>query len=284
MIKGPELHELPALIGLVRGQNVLLSADVTRLAWIHRRLGTERVPTLLLDAFLARLGPEGTLVVPTFNFDLQDGETYDRVLTRPITGAVPTAAMAHPAFGRTRHPLHSFAVSGRARERFLALDDASSFSSGSPFALLRTDGFVVVGVDMELDRAFSYFHHVEELEQVYYRRWQDRRIIYIDQGVVTTRTYKLFAKRWGYANRLCDLAPLLAEAGAMRSCDVEGTKILVVDVALSHTVIDRDIREGHARSIVHFALRTWLRDLVFALRRRPPSRSHLQLASDAGTH
>ncbi len=284
MSKGFSLHELPARIGLIRGQNVLLSADVTRLAWTHRRSGVQQVPTLLLDAFLEYLGPEGSLVVPTFNHDLQDGESYDQRLSQPITGALPMAALTHPAFARTRHPLHSFAVAGQLQPRFLALDDASSFSGGSPFALFRSEGFVVVGVDMELDYAFSYFHHVEELEQVPYRKWSDRTIHNADHGGSMPRRYKLYAKRWGYANRLRDLRPLLEQAGALRACDLEGTKAFVVDVGPAHSVIERDIRTNKARSIVHFTLRNWLRDLVQAVGPKTPSRSQLQLERDARPH
>lgn len=278
-----QLQGIPERIGLKRGQNVVLSADVTRLAWMHRRSGTQRVPGLLLEAFLEHLGPDGTLVVPTFNHDLQDGGSFDRQRTPPITGVLPTIALAHPAFLRTRHPLHSFAVAGAAQARFLALDDASSFSDASPFALFRTQGFVVVGVDMALDHAFSYFHHVEERERVPYRRWRDLRIHYTDEGRGATRRYRFYAKRWGYANRLRDLHPLLEQAGAMRSYAFEGIRALTVDVSLAHPVIERDIRTNRARSIVHFTARNWVRDLVRTVCPRSSSPDHPS-PSDARSH
>lgn len=254
------LHELPAGLGISPGHNIVLSADVTRLAWIFRRAGVKDVPRMLLDAFLSRIGTEGTLVIPTFNHDLRSGETFDPLLDAPITGAIATAALAHPLFTRTRHPLHSFAVAGRLQDRFMQLDDASSFSLGSPFALLRKEGFITVGLDMDLDYAFSYFHHVEELEQVPYRTWRDVDITYIERGVAAPRRFRSFAKRWGYANRLRDLAPLLEQAGAMVRSNLSGVRTLTVDLRAAHTVIEKDIRENKARSIVHFTWRNWLRD------------------------
>ena len=271
------LRDRPARIGLRPGENVLLSADITRLAWVHRRSGAAQVPALLLDAFLDHLGPEGTLAVPTFNHDLRDGERYDSQRTAPITGILPIAALRHPSFKRTAHPLHSFAVAGRGQDRFQALDDVSSFSAASPFALFRSGRFKVVGIDMDLDYAFSYFHHVEELEQVPYRRWKDYTIRYAHDGAETTRAFRLYAKRWGYANRLRDLEPLLMEAGALERMTIDGSRVITVDVASAHAVIEQDIRNNGARSIVHFTGRNWLRDALNSIRPQRPSRSATQL-------
>ncbi|MGV3636595.1 MAG: AAC(3) family N-acetyltransferase [Flavobacteriales bacterium] len=279
------LRDRPARIGLKPGDNVLLSADITRIVWMHRRSGAAQVPTLLLDAFLDHLGPTGTLVLPTFNHDLRDGEPYDPQRTLPITGALSAAAIQHPAFVRTAHPLHSFAVAGREQHRFKALDDASSFSASSPFALFRSCGFKVIGIDMDLDYAFSYFHHVEELERVPYRRWKDYTIQFARNGAVTRRTFRLHAKRWGYANRLRDLVPLLKDAGALETITIDDSRVILVDVARSHDVIVQDIRHNAARSIVHFTWRNWLRDLVNTMRPQPPSRSATQLReADARPH
>jgi len=279
------LQEWPSRIGLKPGQNVLLSADVTRIAWNHRRSGAGSVPHVLLDAFLQHLGPAGTLAVPTFDHDLRDGEHYDPLKTLPITGAVPVAALSHAGFQRTQHPLHSFAVAGALQHRFLALDDTSSFSLASPFALFNADDFVVVGIDMDLDFAFSYFHHVEELLQVPYRKWRDYTIRYHQQDGVSLRKYRLYAKRWGYANRLRDLAPLLRSGGAMQVTEIDGSSVMVVNIKQSHGIIAKDIRENGARSIVHFTWKNWLRDLIHSILPQAPSRSGAQLVqTDARPH
>lgn len=275
------LRDRPERIGVKPGENVLLSADITRIAWVHRRAGAARIPALLLDAFLDHLGPQGTLVVPTFNHDLQHGEPFDAERSVPITGALAAAALQHPAFVRTAHPLHSFAVAGHGQHRFQALDDASSFSRSSPFALFRSDGFKVIGIDMDLDHAFSYFHHVEELEQVPYRRWKDYTIRYRQSGSETVRAFRLYAKRWGYANRLRDLGPLLVEAGAYERMTIDGSRVIAVDVAKSHGVIERDIRQNGARSIVHFTWRNWVRDALNTIRPQRLSRSATRLQDAA---
>lgn len=265
-------------MGLERAQNVVLAVDLTRLAWIYRRQGASEVPRLFLDAFRTTIGSEGTILVPAFNHDLRDGERYDPGRTEPITGSLGALACRHPDFRRTRHPLHSFAVAGAGQDRFMALNDASSFSLASPFALMHDMAFTIVGVDLDFDHAFSYFHHVEEVELVRYRRWRTYRIDYGTADDHRMEHFRLYAKRWGHANRLRELRPLLEKAGAFTTLDLGGSSVFLVDVVKAHPVIVADIRMNSARSIVHFTWRNWLRDAIHAVMPGSPSRSAVQLA------
>lgn len=257
-------------MGLSTGDRVLLSADVTRLSWSMRRQGARQAPGALLDALLVHLGPQGTLVVPTFNHDLRPGDAFDRRNTPTITGVLGQAALEHPAFVRTAHPLHSFAVAGALQKEFLSANDDSSFGPDSPFALFRTHGFVLLGIDLHLNYAMSYFHHVEEQEAVPYRHWRSMPIRYTDKdGTSGERMFRLYAKRKGYANELSDLIAPLQASGAMTGGQLDGIPFLRVELTRAHDVIQQDIRSNRARSIVRFTLRNWVRDLWHGL--RPPA-------------
>lgn len=268
-------------MGVIPGDPVLLTADVTRLSWLMRRQGARQAPRALLDAFLAHLGPQGTLVVPTFNHDLRPGDAFDRRNTPTITGVLGQAALEHPAFIRTAHPLHSFAVAGALTSDFLGANDDSSFGARSPFALFRTHRFTLIGIDMHLNQAMSYFHHVEEQQTVPYRHWRSFPIRYTDRdGATRERTFRLYAKRKGYANELSALIPLLQGPGAQVDGRVDGVPYLRVDLGAAHEVIERDIRSNRARSIVRFTWRNWLRDLWQGLRPPPSPTRTEQLIRD----
>lgn len=275
----------PERLGVDPGDNILFAADVTRIAWLLRRSGAQAVPTILLDAFLQRVGPTGSVVVPTFNYDLRSGEHFDVLRSPTITGAVGQAALSHPAFQRTLNPLHSFAVAGHLKADFFRADHSNSFGADGPFALFRKERFTLIGLDMHLNFAMSYFHHVEELEAVPYRRWQFRDITYTDeQGKTSERRFKVYAKRKGYANELSPLVPELEASGVMSTGAVDGVPYLRVDLASAHEVITADIRTNKARSIVRSTVRNWLRDMIHAwFPSRQPSRSQQLLTdTDAG--
>ncbi|HRO98491.1 MAG TPA: AAC(3) family N-acetyltransferase [Flavobacteriales bacterium] len=264
----------PARCGVKQGMTVLLMADLTRMAWRARKARVTFTPGALLDAFLDAVGPSGTILVPTYNFDLQDGEPYDPARTPPITGALGVAALAHPAFRRTGHPLHSFAVAGAQAEVHVKADDASSFGPASVFALLRRERALQVVLDLPLNDALTYVHHVEELEGVSYRRWRTVRIrVQGDHGTTRTRTIRRFAKKPGHSNELHALEPLLLAAGALQQLSFDGATAMTVDLAAAHEVIAADIRTNGARHIHRFSWERWIRDILRPLLKRGPSRS-----------
>lgn len=269
-------------MGISRGANLLLTADLTRVAWLLRKDGVSKVPRNFLDAFLDHVGPEGTVAVPTFNYDLRNGERYDRLRTPTITGTLGQAALAHPAFERTAHPLHSFAVAGALKDSFLATNDISSFGAASPFALLREHRFILLGLDMHLNYALSYFHHVEELERVPYRRWRTLRINYSEGGnEPVERSYRLYGKRPGFENELSPLRSELEATGLLQTGKESSLSFLRLDLAKAHSVIANDIRTNKARSIVKWTLRNWVRDTIHQFAPAKPSRS-AQYSSDVG--
>ncbi len=279
-----DLRSWPAKMGVAPGDRILLMADVTRLAWSFRKANARFKPEDLIDAFLALLGPEGTLIVPTFNFDLQPGENFDLRRTPTITGALGNAALAHHAFARTGNALHSFAVAGALRSEFLAIDPTSSFGLRSPFALLNDHAFRVIAIDMPLEPAFSYVHHVEERMNVWYRKLKRITIRYTERdGRTLDREFELFAKRPGFVNDFKELEPLLGDALAQRTID--GSNVLIVDLRKAHPVIENDIRNNRARRIVRFRWKWWLRDqLRPLLKKAAPSRSAKLTQDAAGTH
>jgi len=254
---------------------VLLMADLTRLAWKARLTGNPRPAVDLLDGFLSQLGGSGTLLIPTYNFDLLSDETFDVRRTPPITGALGVAALHHPAFRRTAHPFHSFAVAGAHADLYLQLNDPSSFGPASPFAVLHKDNAQLVALDLTLNDVLTTAHYAEEVERVAYRRWRTVNLHYIDaQDLRQLRAYKRFAKRPGHSNEMSALSPLLEQRGAMHAQEVDGHRLLRIDVRKAHDVVVQDIRMNNARNIHRFSWDRFVRDLLrSALRRDRPSRS-----------
>lgn len=252
-----------AALGVRPGDTVQLMADVTRLAWAGHRAGRRFDLGAFLGGFVEAVGPEGNVLVPTFNFDLRSGDAFDVRNTRSTSGALAHAAMAHPAFRRTSHPLHSFAVAGADTGRLCAAEQKGSFDAQSPFAFLLEKHGVLYALDLPLDDALTFVHFVEQCEGVPYRKMRTLDIRCTDaQGRWAVRKVELFAKRSGHVNTFGQVEGLLREAGALNKLEVAGTSVLRVDLAKAYPVIADDIRLNHARSIHHFSFRTWCADVL----------------------
>jgi aminoglycoside 3-N-acetyltransferase len=90
-------------LGIILGCSVLVHSSL-------RSVGTvERGAEGLVDALLAAVGPEGTVMVPTFTYD---SARFDPGATPGRTGAVAEALRRRAGAVRSLHPFHSVAAFG----------------------------------------------------------------------------------------------------------------------------------------------------------------------------
>ncbi|MBK8614768.1 MAG: AAC(3) family N-acetyltransferase [Flavobacteriales bacterium] len=264
----PDLRTWPLRLGASPGDTVQLMADLTRLSLRFRRENATFSPDLLLDAFASAVGPNGSVLVPTYTFDLEDGDVFDVRSTRSISGILANAALASARFHRTPHPLHSFAVAGAATEDLVTNAEQGSFGPASPFGYLHRHKGRLIALDLRLDDALTYVHYVEECVEVSYRKHREARFQYTDKdGKRSGRRWSIYAKRPGHHMRFTALSGLLAEGGALVEHTLDGVKVLVVDLEKAHAIIEQDIRTNDARSIHQFRWKWWVRDMLKALLR-----------------
>ncbi len=113
-----------------------------------------------------------------------------------ISGALANAALDHPRYQRTAHPLHSFAVSGGDTAMIDELNNVSgSFDAGSTFGLMHLRKARLISFDLPLNNSFTFVHFVEQALKVPYRRAQRIEVNYTDaHGVTSLRSFTTFAK------------------------------------------------------------------------------------------
>jgi aminoglycoside N3'-acetyltransferase len=260
----------PERLGVRRGETIQLMADLTRMAWNARRAGQRFDPNTLLDAFADAVGPEGMILVPTFNFDLLNGDAFDVRHTRSISGALANAALDHPSYRRTAHPLHSFAVADGEASTLEGINHAiGSFDPASPFGLMHRRKARLISFDLPLNASFTFVHYVEQALNVPYRRIQRIAVNYTDHGgTMDLRHFTTFGKTPGHVNELSSLEPLLHKAGALTQGELDGSKWISVDLGKAYDVVALDIQKNKARNIHRFLPSLWLRDSVKAALRR----------------
>lgn len=199
------------------GSLVVVAADITRLALAGRRLEIGFDVNNFLDTLKQCFGKGGTLVIPSYNFTLRSNDHYSPNKTLPLTGALAVAALKRPEFIRTSNPLHSFLVWGEHAGELSNLSNKSSFDKDSPFAFFRDQGGKMLFIDTTVAAAFTFVHHVEEMEKVRYRKYE-RLIINIEEGKggrgeekTRRREVMLFAKKPGGTRDLKGLEKLLVQ-------------------------------------------------------------------------
>lgn len=152
-------------------------------------------PDDILDALIECVGEQGTLLLPTYNWDFCHGKPFDYLKTRGATGALGNAALARSDFKRTRHPIYSFAVWGCAKEELCGLDNTDSFGEDSVFAYLHNHEAYNILWDVDYNHSFTFLHYVEETVGCPYRYIKDFAGKYIDADQEEEeRTYSMFVR------------------------------------------------------------------------------------------
>lgn len=150
------------------------------------------IPEKLTRVLLDYLGPEGTLVVPTFTFGFCRGRPYDRQRTPgERMGVLSEYVRRMPESYRSPHPIQSVAAVGRWSEVLCTPDPLCAFDSGGPFDLMRQYDAKLVRVGQG---AVSLIHWAEQQVEVPYRFWKPFTGTYVDGGVTEERTYYMFAR------------------------------------------------------------------------------------------
>ena len=262
-------------LDLAPGSTLLVASDVTRMAYLASERRVRFDPAKFLDALLAALGPSGTLLVPTFHWDFLDHKPFDMRKSIPRTGALAKAALRHPAFARTWHPIHSFAVAGQHKDLVAGLRNRSSFGPDSPFAFLRREAGKMLLLDVDFQHSFTYVHHVEEREHAWYRRAARYTAAYTSEaGETRTETFLMHTLRPGFYTRVNPLGEHLQRIGlahARSMGDIHGT---LVELAPAYEEIRRDLWHNGGRLIHVFDPQRLLTErLVPAVMRRVRRRS-----------
>ena len=157
-----------AEVGLNRGDVVLVHSDASA---VIKLLGDEdwnRALELMRLSFAEILGDEGTLVVPTFNWNFCKGHPYDEAKTPSQLGLFSNYILNRPEAIRSIHPFFSFSGIGpHARSLFSGISK-SSFGPESVFdRLMQRNGKLIF-----FNTSFLYctfIHYVEQMRGVSYR-------------------------------------------------------------------------------------------------------------------
>ena len=151
---------------IARGDTLFLHSDAIVVAQFP---GAETAAKIhaLLDALEEFLGPEGTLVLPTFTYSFTKGEVFDRRSTPSTVGMITEIFRLRPGVVRNADPIFSMAASGAAREEFAQTSGRECFGSESTFALLRRRNAWIAGFGCIFNTTFV--HYVEKCFGVDYR-------------------------------------------------------------------------------------------------------------------
>ena len=249
------LEEFVANLPVFSGEKILFSSDIVRLGiYLHRR-GEELDLSRMVSLLLEKVGSEGTLLFPTYNWGFCSGEAFDYWKTPSKTGSLSQTALSHKMFKRTKHPIYSWAVAGKDKDMLCSLNNTESFGKDSIFAWLLEVGGKNILLDVSMQNSFTFVHFVEQYVGVPYRYHKDFTAKYIDEeGQQDARTYSMFVRDYEL-DAECELNPLesfLVENKLVELTNIYESRVLKVDFQSCFNVIKNDIEFNKAGLIARY--------------------------------
>jgi len=241
--------------GLLEGETVLIHTSLKRTLTRYTEQGITISPQNVLESFLEALGPDGTLLLPLFNFDFPKGVTFDIRNTPSQMGALTEAGRLHPDAVRTGHPIYSFAIIGKQAKRFEGLDNFSGYGSDSPFMHLRDLDAKIAVLDLPDQHSMTFYHHIEEMHSVPYRFHKEFTGTYIDwEGKESIKTYSLFVRDLdkGVLTHANPMGELLWENGLYHGFrPKEDTGLRVISANAMFSFVSEFINAGKAKGLLY---------------------------------
>lgn len=250
------LRELAKHLGLKKGDNVYVTSDVKELLYNIMQHDDETDLNILIDGIIDIIGPDASLVFPTFNWAFCKGETFDYYKTPCKTGSLGKIAMKRKDFKRTQHPIYSFVVWGKAQDEMCAMTNKSSFGNDSPFAYMVEHGFRNLFIDKDLQHSFVFVHYVEQsVGYLHYRYLKDFTADYIDaDGNVSKRTYDMNVRDldMDVENVIYAFEDEFIEKGIMQRFYVNDLEMKIIELKDAYPIIAEDVRHNRSRRICSY--------------------------------
>ncbi len=249
------LKDIPQHFGLKRGDSVWISSDVKELLYSCIEHDDDTDLNVLLDSVMDIVGEEGTVLIPTFNWDFCKGRTFDIRKSPSQTGSIGKIALKRDDYIRTKHPIYSFAVWGAAAKELAAMDNRSSFGADGPFRWCRDHDTKNVFIDVECQHSYTFVHYVEEMVGVPYRYLKNFTAGYIDEdGNESIRTYSMHVRDLR-ADIYVTIYPYEEEfkaAGASRRYEVNGIPMKTISMGKTYDIILRDVRDNNSSKLCEY--------------------------------
>ena len=155
-------------LGLPAGAIVFVHSSMSSMGKVEGGADT------IVDAILSVLGPAGTLVVPTFTFarGSDNNPVFDPARDTSEMGRITEVTRTRPGARRSCHLLHSIAALGGHADEITVSHGPSAWAADGPFwKLIELDAHILLlGVPY---LRCTFFHVLEQLVQVPYRRWSE---------------------------------------------------------------------------------------------------------------
>ena len=162
-----DIHEILEKHYIKNGDNLFVHGNAMVIAQMKGNTLNEKIFNFW-NSIIQYIGPNGTVIVPTFTYSPMKKEVYDYKITKSSVGQFSEQFRLLPFAKRTLHPIFSVAYTGALERKIANTSLNTCFGKDSVFQLLLSDNFKIFCFGCSFNTV-TFIHFIEENLKVKYR-------------------------------------------------------------------------------------------------------------------
>ena len=189
-------------LNLKKNDKIHLSIDLMKFFFNLKikRMSFIKFSEIILELIKLRIGENGIIAVPVFNFNCVHSKKFNRVKTPGQTGAFGNFLLKRYFKNRSYHPINSFLIFGKNSSRLINHKHQNCHGVNSIWKYFIKENFKLVTIGHHYVRSFTIVHYLERLSNVRYRFDKSVEIQYTNFGKKKKYKFKFFARKLDICN------------------------------------------------------------------------------------
>lgn len=214
-------------LGIKEGDSVFVHTEIFAFGRLHKdtKFNKDTICKSLIQSFEEVIGPKGNLMMTTFNLETMDSGVFNYNETPSQGGILTEYFRKQKDVTRSVHPTQSFAIKGPDKDYFLDIDN-TTFGKGSINGKLFDKNVKLVALGTRFWR-WTYFHYVEEMANLYYRKKKFVPVQVIKGEDTYTQEVITYTKSDRFRVNYDVLENRLLEKGLLNVVELGNSKIMV---------------------------------------------------------
>ena len=230
-----------------KGDNILINSDIKKILIHYKQIKKKFDPNLILDGLLNIISKNGTLLLPTFNWDFCSGKEFDYLKTPSRSGSLTKIALSREDFTRTQNPIYSFAVHGEGKNFLTKLEHKNCFDLNSPFGFLLKNKGKNLFIDIDYKESLTLVHVAEQHIGVNYRYLKKFNSNYIDENNKKSLSDCTMYVRNDDFNGITyidkKMDKILEENKAIKKVKIKNILFTIIDLPIAYQIMLDDLKK-----------------------------------------
>lgn len=164
----PDLEHSLLKLGIKRTDVVMIHGDAIVSRQLNLNNTKKKFLELYIDMLIEFFKPGGTLIVPSFSYNISAKKIFDKERTPSKIGMFSESFRKKANVVRSNHPIFSVCSIGKYSKRFLRYNLNDCFGQNSFFDVFTKLNGKIICMGCPLEE-ITYFHYIEQKMNVNYR-------------------------------------------------------------------------------------------------------------------